>query len=217
MMEITQRFGVTPDHVEQLLGEAFQSGSVVVGSAIDQGSAGILVRSGELLSFVPRSSDARRTRSMPKIRSRTVGNDDPSGRYRGLHFKFKDSSLNVVRKAGPSPLMTEIFRAKEGSRHDSPTHVSLPLETLLLDSLTIKPRTMMDLRIALGVSQRNIGSFERMGFVESFWGAKGVGRMFRITRKGSIELKRLKIVSSIDRKMIEKPLRSLRKIAALSF
>ena len=154
---------------------------------------------------------------MPKIRSRTRGNDDPSGRYRRLHFKFKESSLNVVRKAGPSPLMTEIFRANEGSRHESPTHVSLPLETRLLDSLTIKPRTMMDLRIALGVSQRNIGSFERMGFVKSFWGAKGVGRMFRITGKGSIELKRLKIVSSIDRKMIEKPLRSLRKIAALSF
>jgi hypothetical protein len=216
MIEITQRFGVTMDHVDQLLREAFHPGSLVVGSAIDQGSAGILVRSGELLSFVPRSSDARRARCMPKVLSRYRGEGGPSGRYRGLHFKFKEPSLNLVKKAGPSPVMTEIFGAKERSRHESPTRVSVPLETLLLDALRIEPRTMMDLRITLGVSQGNIRSFERRGFVESFWGARGVGRMFRITRKGSIELKRLKIVSSFDRKMIEKQPISLRKIPALS-
>jgi hypothetical protein len=216
MKEITQRFGVTVDHVEKLLREAFQSGSASVGSAIDQGSVGILVRSGELLSFVPSSSDARRTKSMPKIRSRNRGEDCPLGRYRRLHFKFKESPLNAVKKAGPSPLMTETFKARERSIHEWPTRVSLSLEALLLDSLTIKPRTMMDLRMALGVSQRNLGSFERKGFVESFWGPKGVGRMFRITRKGTTELKRLKMASSIDRKTIEKPLISLGKIAALA-
>jgi hypothetical protein len=216
MMEITQRFGVTIDQVDQLLREAFHPGSPVVGSAIDQGSAGILVRSGELLSFVPRSSDPTRARCMPKVLSRNRGEDGPSGRYRGLHFKFKEPSLNLIKKAGPSHVKTEIFGAKERTRHESPTRVSLPLETLLLDSLSIEPRTMMDLRIALGVSQRNIRSFERRGFVESFWGARGVGRMFRITRKGSIELKRLKIVSSFDRRMIEKKLIALRKIPAPS-
>ena len=146
------------------------------------------------------------------IPGRMHSENDTPGRYQKLHFKFKEATPNVVKQSPPMAVPAELFEAKANGQHESPSHVSLSLKAQVLDSLAAAPKTLMDLRVALGVSHRNIVSLEHKGFVESFYGPKGVGRTFGITKRGLMELKRLKTASSIRRKAMEKPLITSRKI-----
>jgi hypothetical protein len=212
--EVAKRFGLTLDQVEQLLREALISGRLVVSADSGKGSMGMPVHPSQALSFLPRSGDSGRTTGMPRIRSRIHDKNDSWSKYRNLRFKFQEALPSTVKQVGPSHSFGEVFKAKGSGRYESPALMSLPLETRLLGSLTTGPKTMMDLRAAFAVSRLNVENLERSGLVESFWGSKGVGRTFGITRKGLMELKRLKMASSIDRKMREKPMMSVRKITA---
>ena len=129
-----------------------------------------------------------------------------------LLFKLRVEKPFSLQRTPARPPVWELS-SRQRKKPLENNHASISTQIGLLQAISGGPKKLSDLRDLPGVSHGTLERLVRNGTLCCDWGPKGVGNFYRITQRGSEELQRLKIASTLSPGLVKKKLITLKAAA----
>ena len=212
--EIANMLGISSSKAEEFVIKAVESGELLVVSPSSPNNKSrstlqtfTASKPGPFYSALGQALKGHRFRlADSRVHSRTF-----SGKRAELFFKLHSGNANSFQKHSTSRQIPILY----GRQGKPPMRGRMTIlqHIQVLEAVGASPRRLDEIRARTQVSRSSLENMVRKGLISSYWGLKGVGRFYRITRNGQKELERLKLASTIASTIPKKQLISLKTSA----